>query len=84
MAVARRTWRDEDDLPYYELVCDDCGDSFTCFDDSCYDWRLLRDAAVFAGWLASPAATEPHRCPRCLTRIRRAAPDRGDATAVSH
>ncbi len=64
--MARRTWLDESDLPFYELACDGCGSSFACFDDSCYDWRLLRDSAVFAGWLADPAPAGPHRCPGCL------------------
>lgn len=56
-----RLWSDQDQLPYYELVCDGCGACFTCYDDSCYDWRLLRDAALYAGW----DTRGPHRCPSC-------------------
>jgi hypothetical protein len=61
--VSRRVWADEDDQPYYELVCDTCRQPFHSFDDSCYDWRLLCDAAAEAGWDAEPAG--PHRCVGC-------------------
>lgn len=61
-----RVWHDQDDLPYYELICDDCRVSFTCYDDSCYDWSLLREAACYAGWdTGRGAVTGPHHCPAC-------------------
>jgi hypothetical protein len=64
--VSQRLWWDEDQLPYYELICDDCGASFTCYDDSCYDWALLRDAALCTGWdTRSDQPDGPHRCPNC-------------------
>jgi hypothetical protein len=65
--VGCRLWWDEDHLPYLELLCDGCGVSFTCFDDSCYDWRLLRDAALY-GWDARHSLDGPHHCPACQRR----------------
>jgi hypothetical protein len=62
--VSCRLWSDEDAQPYVESICDGRGTSFTRYDDSCYGWRLLRDAAHRApagtpgatGWTARTAA----------------------------
>jgi hypothetical protein len=70
--VSQRLWWDEDQLPYYQLACDGCGASFTCYDDSCYDWALLRDAALYTGWDArSDQPDGPHHCPTCQRDQRR-------------
>lgn len=64
--MSQRLWWDEDQLPYYELVCDGCDAAFTCYDDSCYDWALLRDAALCAGWdTRCDRPDGPHHCPTC-------------------
>lgn len=64
--MSRRLWWDEDNQPYYELVCDGCGISFPCYDDSCYDWALLRDAACATGWDSeADQPYGPHHCMAC-------------------
>jgi hypothetical protein len=70
--MSRRIWFDEDDQPYFQLLCDTCQQPFLSYDDSCYDWRLLCDAATVAGWqtgAADPAdPAGPHRCGSCQQR----------------
>jgi hypothetical protein len=67
--MSRRQWHDEDNLIYYELVCDACGTSLICYDDSCYDWGLLRDAGTWAGWdTRRDQPTGPHYCVDCQRR----------------
>ncbi|WP_203960797.1 hypothetical protein [Actinocatenispora thailandica] len=62
----RRIWFDEDAQPYYELVCDGCATQLVCWDDSCYDWNLLRGVAEFSGWWIDPDQIDgTHRCPHC-------------------
>ncbi|HEY3506420.1 MAG TPA: hypothetical protein VGN37_26975 [Actinocatenispora sp.] len=63
--MSRRVYYDEDAQPYYQLVCDGCGGRFLSFDDSCYDWDLLREAAEYDGWNAADPAG-PHHCPQCV------------------
>lgn len=64
--MSQRTWFDEDDQPYFQLLCDTCRQPFESFDDSCYDWRLLCDAAAVTGWdVATIDAAGPHRCLGC-------------------
>ncbi|BCJ28548.1 hypothetical protein [Actinocatenispora sera] len=65
--MSRRVYYDEDGQPYYELICDACRRRYRCGDDSCYDWRLLGEAAEYDGWNAvASAATGPHHCPDCI------------------
>jgi hypothetical protein len=67
--MSRLDWRDEDDQPYYELLCDGCATAFVVFDDAGYDWRLLRDAATYCGWDSrSDNPYGRHYCPTCHTR----------------
>lgn len=69
-STVRRVWFDSVDQPYFELRCDGCQIPFVCWDAACYDWRLLRNAAMFTGWSAGiEGPTGPHYCPSCL-RVR--------------
>jgi hypothetical protein len=66
----RRVWFDGEDQPYYELVCDSCGTSMLCWDDSCDDWLLLCGAARFGGWsTGGDVPTGPHHCPDCAAAV---------------
>jgi hypothetical protein len=81
--MSQRVWHDEDGLVYYELRCDSCRTRFACYDDTCYDWRLLRDAARWTGWdtrTSDPAG--PHHCPTCHRHARQAAVRPASATRV--
>jgi len=65
--MGRRRYYDEDAQPYFEIVCDGCGESYVCGDDSCYDWALLRESAEYDGWnAAAPSTRGPHHCPACV------------------
>lgn len=82
-----RVWYDQDQQPYYELTCDDCGAQFTCYDDSCYDWPLLCRAAMYTGWDTHHGRPDgPHHCPTCQRTDRnehagqRAAPNQDAVT----
>lgn len=77
-------WHDEDGLVYYELRCDRCQTPFVCYDDACYDWRLLRDAAMYCGWdTRQPNPTGPHHCPACHQHTR-ARSSRRNVSAQGH
>lgn len=53
------------DDEHVQLICDACGDTLTgtapVLPDAEIVWLLLTEH----GWVGSPIATGPHRCPRC-------------------
>lgn len=65
--VSRNMFYIAGDLPYYAIACDACGASFTCYDDSCYQWDALCTTAEYAGWQLVDGGDGPHRCPDCAT-----------------
>ena len=68
----RRTYYDDDNRAYYDLLCDDCGSRYRSHTDAYYDWRLLTDEAAWSGWhVADRGARGQHRCPDCAMSKRR-------------
>ncbi|WP_163513416.1 hypothetical protein [Fodinicola acaciae] len=64
--MSRNTYYIAGDLPYYAIACDTCGASFTCYDDSCYQWNSLCATAEYAGWRLADDGRGPHLCPDCV------------------
>lgn len=56
-----------------ELECDGCGVAFGDTTTRLADWPALWRAARKAGWQGLPRASGPHRCPECVTLLRRPA-----------